>query len=917
MLRISTRTSAESTTRYYTASGPSRQEYLSQDGTVVGVWGGKCAEWLGVEGSVNPADFAMLAKNRDPLTTERVTIRDKANRRIGYDFNFNPSKSVSVVYALTKDPRILSGFERAVDEAMQAVEADAMTRVRTDGFQDTDRPTRNMVWAKHTHFTTRPVNGVPDPHLHSHVFAFNITYDEAEGRFKALQIGHIKQNANYYQTLFHDRLAAHLNAAGYKTVPKGISFEIEGVPQSLLERFSKRTKTIERTGEALGLKSDKARDKIGALTREAKRTDLSESDLYDVWAKSVPATERQSVEALKVSTPVIVARENSPEVIARAIAYAREHSFERQSVVSEHQLVTAAMRYTMGQVEPAVLRAAILADKDSFLFRTDKDGQSVATTPEVLAEEKRVVEWVRRGHRTCSPLAPSGSSISDPEIAAAIGLILNSTDRVTALTGVSGAGKTTLMTKAIPAIDAAFATRDKRVVVVSPTAETGRGTLRKVGFTDAETVERFLVSPAAQAKAENGVIWVDEASLLSIRDMGRLIDTADTLNARIILSGDTRQHRSVQRGDAFRTIIEHAGLEPAQLQTIRRQSGLYKESMEHLAAERLVDAFHVFDKMNAIVEASDELRHQVLAEEFVASMRQGESALIVSPTHHEGRAVTATVRQELSECGLIRAERSLPILRRVDLHVADQRLATTYEPGWVLEAVRGTDNFPKGQRLLVTGVTDDGLRVRTPGGSEHTLGVASIPDHFQIYERANLPVGIGDRIRITKNGTAEDRSPLHNATVQSVTGFADNGDLVCVGDDGKSHVVSRHYCHFDHGWCTTSYAAQSKTVDRVFVAESPESFRAANREQFYVSASRGRFGLRIFTKDKEALFEAVQPSSKRLSALDVEPEPLSPSRGLGSVGPDRTPGLFTLAEAKPKPRVPPRQRQVDVEMELD
>ena len=71
-----------------------------------------------------------------------------------------------------------------------------------------------------------------------------------------------------------------------------------------------------------------------------------------------------------------------------------------------------------------------------------------------------------------------------------------------------------------------------------------------------------------------------------------------------------------------------------------------------------------------------------------------------------------------------------------------------------------------------------------------------------------------------------------------------------------------------HGYCLTSYSSQSKGVDCVFVAESSESFRAAGREQFYVSASRFKESLTIYTDDKHQLLDAVRKSSQRPSALD-------------------------------------------------
>jgi len=51
-----------------------------------------------------------------------LTQRQKDNRRIGYDFNFHVPKSVSVLYATTKDDRILDAFRwcPAVEHAFHA-----------------------------------------------------------------------------------------------------------------------------------------------------------------------------------------------------------------------------------------------------------------------------------------------------------------------------------------------------------------------------------------------------------------------------------------------------------------------------------------------------------------------------------------------------------------------------------------------------------------------------------------------------------------------------------------------------------------------------------------------------------------------------------------------------------------------------
>ena len=53
------------------------------------------------------------------------------------------------------------------------------------------------------------------------------------------------------------------------------------------------------------------------------------------------------------------------------------------------------------------------------------------------------------------------------------------------------------------------------------------------------------------------------------------------------------------------------------------------------------------------------------------------------------------------------------------------------------------------------------------------------------------------------------------------------------------------------------------------MAQSSESFGAASMEQFYVSASRGKEAISIYTDDKEQLLRSVQESSQRLSATEL------------------------------------------------
>ena len=97
-------------------------------------------------------------------------------------------------------------------------------------------------------------------------------------------------------------------------------------------------------------------------------------------------------------------------------------------------------------------------------------------------------------------------------------------------------------------------------------------------------------------------------------------------------------------------------------------------------------------------------------------------------------------------------------------------------------------------------------------------------------------------------------------------------------DDGKiifdkgEIVRNEATLHLDQGIAVTSHASQAKTVDQVIVSVPVRSFSQANEAQFYVSVSRARSAMHLFTGSKVALRDAVTRPSKRLSSWELANE---------------------------------------------
>lgn len=217
-------------------------------------------------------------------------------------------------------------------------------------------------------------------------------------------------------------------------------------------------------------------------------------------------------------------------------------------------------------------------------------------------------------------------------------------------------------------------------------------------------------------------------------------------------------------------------------------------------------------------------------------------------------------------------EREFVQLKNLQWTQAQRADARNYQASLVVQFHQNVAGFRRGERLTVTARDDRGVSVERQNGETALLPLNQAA-RFQVYESRKIALAAGDMIRITQNGFTKDKRRLNNGDLKQIKGFTAEGDIRLA----NGWVIPKDYGNLTHGYCLTSYSSQSKGVDCVFVAESSESFRAAGREQFYVSASRFKESLAIYTDDKRALLDAVCKSSHRPSATDLISKKISES----------------------------------------
>src|SRR5580704_15615045 len=351
-----------------------------------------------------------------------------------------------------------------------------------------------------------------------------------------------------------------------------------------------------------------------------------------------------------------------------AMDYAIAHRYERASVAREKELLREALHHGIGLLNVNEVKRQLL--RDEFIQR-ESNGRVWFTTKQILAEEKQLIDFVGHGQGKYPSLNAKPYQIQNPQLRTsdakeqrnAVFHILRSPDRVIAVRGGAGTGKTTMLKEAVAGIESA----GHKVFAFAPSAEASRGVLRSEGFENATTVAALLHSPKMQDEVRNGVLLIDEAGLLSSPQLKQVAELAQRQNCRVLLSGDTAQHAAVERGDALRLLENHAGLRAAELKHIRRQlHPTYRAAVADLRQGYVENGFAKLNSLGAIKETSAASRYQQLAADYIQSVKDRKTALVVSPTHAEGERATTEIRKELK--GLKKLgpdERTVPQLKNL------------------------------------------------------------------------------------------------------------------------------------------------------------------------------------------------------------------------------------------------------------
>ncbi len=665
--------------------------------------------------------------------------------------------------------------------------------------------TGEMVAASFRHETSRAL----DPQLHSHCVVLNITR-RADGEWRAIDARGIFRAQRLANEIYQAELRKELLGLGYEV-------------RSYKDGRSGRQRV---TGIA-GFKDEH-------LKHFSKRSREIERELKAHGLRSGRHSERRAVFRLS-------------ELEREALSRGRDRGVTiddvRKDILSRDDLV--------------------VADRgDAVVARV--------TTERAIEEERALLTAVERGRAR-------GPTLSSPVEARGLGEdqlrvvrhILGSPDRLVAVEGKAGTGKTTTLSYVRErAQEAGWSVRG-----FAPTT-TAAAVLREGGI-ESTTVAAAL-KESLSLKREPQLWIVDEAGLLSSRQARELLDRAEKVGAKVVLVGDRQQHRAVEAGSPFSLLIDRAGIATERLDVVRRQKDEALREVVRVASEAggAHRAVQLLERAGRVVEIPDtRLRHEQITRDFIAD---GGRGVVIAPSNAERQDLNRRIREALIDAGRVeRKSIKAPVVVRQDLTREQRGRASSYGGGDVLRFVRAGQGIEAGERARLISI-DEGKNLLRLELERSRLVRVIDPRHRRAFEVERVEqrrFAVGDRIQFRARDRALD---VANGTLGTIRTL-DHERSVATVEVGprRFRLDLKEPRALDHAYAVTSHRSQGLSRERVYLAvDTSHSEELVNRRQFYVSVSRAVEDARVYTNDRSALARAVSREQGRenaLSVLDREP----------------------------------------------
>ncbi|MEW6116365.1 MAG: MobF family relaxase [Nitrospirota bacterium] len=869
-------------------------------------------EKLGFKGEINETVYKALKEGKDPSTGEQLVQSGvNGDRRSGYNFTLSPDKSWTV-YAHSSPSAakiVLDIHSKSVADAMRYLESDLAQVRQGAGVQGKSEPvkTGNILAMRVDH----QVNREGDIQLHSHIVAFNQTYNPETGKWQALHSDAF--HSDVLTKLYENQLAYYAQEAGlaveWKLSDSGRTqyAALAGVPDKAVEVTSERARQVDEYVKEhyaeLKAKYPHASDgelkQIAALETRKDKVSMTPEQIDKQFTDklgSVGLTREDIVSGVEAKAKeyqeqrLDTIRMNEYEVLQQAAKSLTDYS----STFSKQELLKAATDISKGDVSITQLQDSIkdldkeivkLSSSHTISDRGRAYNDAVYTSPEVLQAEKQAFRMVEQGKGQIQAIMSQEEA--QKAIAAweqknsfnmtesqrnAVQFFLTSTDRYTAVQGYAGTGKTTVM----KSISELAKEKGYRIVGISET-NVAVQEMKAAGM-EAMTATKFLHDHKLhQSMDDKTIVISDESSFMGAKNFKAVQSVIEKSGARTSFWGDKEQLPPISAGYPFKELIDRGVINHVEVKDIIRQKDeAYLQAVKDVVSKKIDSAF---SKLHVVEDKYGDL-HQRAAE--IYKERGGYKDYIISTyTNSDKDRLNTMIRADLqTESKVSKEGQTLQVWENKNLSGTDRFNTHNYQSGDKLVVMQAGSGAGKvGAELTVKSIDPLTHTVIAEGvdrkGQAFTreIDIRRHGDKFNTYSPVEREFAKGDKIIFSKT---DKETGIANSEVAYIKSINQDGSITF---DMGGKEVTTHSRYFEYGYASTTHKSQGKTSQgTIYFApvqvrtgkdgNTLERGQADRFQDFYVGISRGRAAGIVITNEQGILKEQVSRLAEKDSTFN-------------------------------------------------
>jgi conjugative relaxase-like TrwC/TraI family protein len=602
---------------YYTRElATDHEQYLSGHGESPGRWYGAGAASLGLQGEASVAGFQAMFEGRDPTTGELLGRPHGRNAVPGFDVVLRPTKSVSILYGLGHPAigrAVLAAHHAGLAEAVGYLDEHLGARRGHGGVQHVAG--QGLLAVGFDHRTSRE----GDPLLHTHLVVAN-RVQGPDGRWTALDgrdlYRHRLAADAIYRATYQRELVRTLGVEWTAADVHG-NRELQGVPEDLVRRFSKRTDQIDQAIQDLAADGRERTPRLikwaVQATRKPKQHEAPDT-LYDRWRVEAAERGHDPDTLVRQVTARTADRDQDWTVAGEAVGRLFDRLAgpdgltEHASTFARSEVLVAlgAGLVGAGRSELEELADRFLAERAVSVVADRAVEERRWSTLELLAVEQRLVtsaagrteeQAAVASHQAVrKALAAHPTAGADQQ--AMLRDLCQGGQGVAVVVGRAGTGKTF----ALGIARHAWQLDGYRLLAAAPTG-IATMSLQGEGFEDVATCDRLLgdLDRGREQLDVRTVLVVDEAGMLGSRKLARLLEHAQLARAKVVLVGDDRQLAAIDAGGGFRALRLRLGASEL-VENRRQQQAWEREALELVRSglvEEAVAAYRAHDRVMA------------------------------------------------------------------------------------------------------------------------------------------------------------------------------------------------------------------------------------------------------------------------------------------------------------------------------